>query len=123
MKRAISNVIENACTYATHVTAKPNFTRSGPVLSVRDDGPGIPEPLLETVFSPFHRVDPSRNRQTGGVGLGPTSARTIVRAHGGEITLRNRPDGGLLVMMTLSVAMDMPEPTSLALASGLNRAN
>lgn len=93
--------MENACAYATHVTAEVGSGESGPILSVRDDGPGIPEPLLESVFSPFYRVDPSRNRKTGGVGLGLTSARTIVRAHGGEITLRNQPDGGLLVMVTL----------------------
>lgn len=123
LKRAIGNVIENACTYATHATAELDVTRAGPVLSVRDDGPGIPEPLLEAVFQPFYRVDPSRNRQTGGVGLGLTSARTIVRAHGGDITLRNRMDGGLLVTMTLPVATDIAGSSSLAQASGPNRTN
>lgn len=123
LKRAIGNVIENACIYAMQATAELDLTRSGLVLSVRDDGPGIPEPLLEAVFSPFCRVDPSRNRQTGGVGLGLTSARTIVRAHGGEITLRNQPDGGLLVLMTLPVATDLPERLELAYASGSKRTN
>jgi len=121
LKRAIGNIIENGCTYATHAAAELNVTRSGPVLSVRDDGPGIPESLLEAVFSPFYRVDASRNRLTGGVGLGLTSARTIVRAHGGEITLRNQPEGGLLVMMTLPATMDLPEVDSLARASGLDQ--
>lgn len=121
LKRAIGNIIENACIYATQATAELDFSRSGLVLSVRDDGPGIPEPLLEAVFSPFYRVDPSRNRQTGGVGLGLTSARTIVRAHGGEITLHNQPDGGLLVMMTLPVAKGLPEPLDLARTSGSKR--
>jgi signal transduction histidine kinase len=121
LKRAIANLIENACTYATNATAEVNFTHTGPVLSVRDDGPGIPEPLLEAVFSPFYRVDPSRNRQTGGVGLGLTSARTIVRAHGGEITLRNQQDGGLLVMMTLPLTADFPGPVDLARPSGSDR--
>ena len=121
LKRAIANIIENACTYATNATAEVGFTHTGPVLSVRDDGPGIPEPLLEAVFSPVYRVDPSRNRQTGGVGLGLTSARTIVRAHGGKITLRNQRDGGLLVMMTLPLTADLPEPIDLARASGSDR--
>lgn len=101
LKRAFGNLIENACFYGRTVTAELQKSGGGIVLFVQDDGPGIPDNLLERVFSPFYRVERSRNRQTGGVGLGLTSARTIVRAHGGDIVLKNRSRGGLLVIVNL----------------------
>ena len=64
-------------------------------LRVRDQGPGIPETELERVFEPFYRLESSRSRDTGGTGLGLSIARNIARAHGGELTLRNHPRGGL----------------------------
>jgi signal transduction histidine kinase len=73
------------------------------VVVVRDSGPGIPADAAEQVFAPFYRLERSRNRATGGVGLGLTSARAIVRAHGGDISLRNRPSGGLEAEVTLPV--------------------
>ena len=60
-------------------------------IEVEDDGPGIPPGELERVFEPFHRGEPSRNRETGGVGLGLPIARNILRAHGGDVVLANRP--------------------------------
>jgi signal transduction histidine kinase len=66
---------------------------------VRDHGPGIPDTQLEEVFEPFYRVEASRSRETGGTGLGLSIARTILRSHGGDITLQNHPDGGLLVRL------------------------
>jgi len=68
---------------------------------VRDAGPGIPNGELERVFEPFHRLEGSRNRSTGGTGLGLTIARNIAQAHGGELVLRNRPAGGLEAVLTL----------------------
>ena len=65
------------------------------MVAVEDDGPGIPEDQLERVFEPFVRLEVSRSRETGGVGLGLAIARSVVRAHGGELTLANRPGGGL----------------------------
>ena len=70
-------------------------------ICVRDAGPGIPEAELELVFEPFHRLEVSRNRSTGGTGLGLTIARNIARAHGGELVLCNRPAGGLEAVLTL----------------------
>ncbi len=70
-------------------------------ICVRDEGPGIPEAEFERVFEPFHRLEGSRNRGTGGSGLGLTIARTIAQAHGGELVLRNRPAGGLEAVLTL----------------------
>ena len=68
---------------------------------VRNDGPGIAEAELERVFEPFYRVEASRNRATGGSGLGLTIARNIARAHGGELQLHNRAGGGLEAVLTL----------------------
>jgi signal transduction histidine kinase len=68
---------------------------------VRDRGPGIPADEAERVFSPFYRLERPRNRTTGGGRLALTSARAVIRAHGGDIALRNRPDGGLKVTVTL----------------------
>ena len=68
---------------------------------VRDEGPGIPEDELERVFEPFYRLEDSRNRETGGSGLGLTIARNIAHAHGGELKLRNRAGGGLEAVLTL----------------------
>ena len=70
---------------------------------IRDEGPGIPESEMEKVLEPFVRLEDSRNRDTGGTGLGLSIARNIVRAHGGELTLRNRPEGGLEVILMLPV--------------------
>ena len=67
-------------------------------IEVEDDGPGIPPTELERVFEPFHRGEQSRNRETGGVGLGLPIARNILRAHGGDVTLANRPMGGAKAM-------------------------
>ena len=73
------------------------------VITVEDDGPGIPPSELERVFEPFHRGEPSRNRETGGVGLGLPIARNILRAHGGDVVLANRPMGGVKATLTLPV--------------------
>ena len=68
---------------------------------IADEGPGIPADQLDQVFEPFYRIEGSRSRDTGGVGLGLSLARDIARAHGGDIVLRNRPGGGLEVILTL----------------------
>lgn len=109
LKRAVTNLIENAVKHATPpaVTLEQVLGEQVPemvAIVVRDHGPGIPEDALEQVFSPFFRLDRSRNRVTGGVGLGLTAALAIVRGHGGDITLTNRPSGGLEARMTLPTA-------------------
>jgi signal transduction histidine kinase len=70
-------------------------------ISVRDEGPGIPESELERVFEPFQRLEASRSRDTGGTGLGLSIARNVARAHGGNLVLRNVPGGGLEAVLTL----------------------
>jgi K+-sensing histidine kinase KdpD len=75
-------------------------------IKVLDRGPGIPEFSLEQVFTPFFRLEGSRNKSTGGVGLGLSAARAIVLEHGGELRLRNRAKGGLEALVLLPVQVE-----------------
>jgi signal transduction histidine kinase len=68
---------------------------------VDDDGPGIPTEDQEKVFAPFYRREPARDPAKAGVGLGLSIARTVVREHGGDVTLENRSDGGLRALIEL----------------------
>ena len=70
-------------------------------VTVDDDGPGIAEVEFDRVFDPFYRIESSRSRETGGVGLGLAVVRSVVRGHGGDITLANRPEGGLRATVVL----------------------
>ena len=70
-------------------------------ITVRDHGPGLPDAELARVMAPFYRVEASRNRDSGGVGLGLTIAQDIVRRHGGQLRLSNAPGGGLLAEVLL----------------------
>jgi len=94
LKRCLTNLIANALTFGGRAAI---LIEDGAELSirVRDEGPGIPAAELERVFEPFYRLESSRNRDGGGTGLGLTIARDIAQAHGGTLTLRNRPEGGL----------------------------
>lgn len=95
LKRALINLITNAVQYGERARVTLDNPPGGPVIAIDDDGPGIPEENLEYVFQPFVRLETSRSRATGGVGLGLSIARSIVLAHGGELILANRPGGGL----------------------------
>lgn len=103
LKRAIANLVGNALTYggAARLALVPSAAGQPLRLTVDDDGPGIPPAELESVFQPFRRLEASRNRETGGTGLGLPIARNILRAHGGDVVLRNRPEGGLQAVVTL----------------------
>ncbi len=104
LKRTFANLIGNAVKYGGTARVTLEGKGGGPVrVVIDDDGPGIPETELERVFAPFYRVEASRNRETGGTGLGLAVARSAVRAHGGDITLKNRADGGLRVTVVLPV--------------------
>lgn len=95
LKRALRNLVENAVNYGGHADLRVAVTPVDIVITVEDDGPGIQEAELEKVFMPFYRLERSRSRSTGGVGLGLAVARAAIREHGGDITLANRPTGGL----------------------------
>jgi len=95
LKRAISNLINNAIFYGKEVRIDLVDTRAELKIYVVDKGPGIPEEKLEKVFDPYVRLEGSRNRNTGGAGLGLSIARNIIHAHGGSLHLRNRVGAGL----------------------------
>jgi signal transduction histidine kinase len=101
LKRALGNLLENATKYGQRARTKLNQGMGQVTIEIDDDGPGIPEEMQEAVFQPFFRLETSRNRDTGGVGLGLSVARTIIHGHGGELTLANRPEGGLRATVIL----------------------
>lgn len=94
LKRALSNLIANAVKYgdAAKIALHPS-PKGGALIEIEDRGPGIPEDQIERVFEPFCRLETSRNRETGGSGLGLSIARNIISAHGGDITLTNLAEG------------------------------
>jgi signal transduction histidine kinase len=104
LKRALTNLIGNALKYgdAARVTLRV-LPRDMAQIDIDDNGPGIAVEEMEAVFEPFRRLETSRNRETGGSGLGLSIARNILRAHGGDILLRNLPGKGLRASVTLPV--------------------
>ncbi len=101
LKRSIRNLVENAVRYGERAHIRVEDEDRQIRITVLDDGPGIPETLLEQVFDPFFRLESSRARHTGGTGLGLGIARNIARAHGGDLVLVNRPEGGLSAQLAL----------------------
>ena len=101
LKRALGNIVENAVKFGSRAEIELRMENGAAAVAVSDDGPGIPEALRERVFEPFYRAEASRNRTTGGVGLGLSIARAVVRAHGGEIVLSDHALGGLIVQVAL----------------------
>src|SRR5690606_22051134 len=101
LRRAVGNLVENAVKFAGAAHVRVTAEAGQALVVVEDTGPGLPEADLEAVFEPFRRAEPSRSRETGGAGLGLAVARGIARAHGGDVTLSNRPDGGLAARLTL----------------------
>jgi signal transduction histidine kinase len=101
LKRALVNLIDNAVKYGGRVRVRLEADARVARIHVEDDGPGIPEDEQARVLQPFYRIEKSRSRETGGVGLGLAVASGIVHAHGGELTLANRAQGGLHVTVEL----------------------
>jgi signal transduction histidine kinase len=101
LRRCLGNLLDNAIAYAGSAVIAVSSEGAELVLRVLDEGPGIPEADLEKVFEPFHRLEGSRSRATGGTGLGLTIARNIAQGNGGDLVLRNRPQGGLEAVLTL----------------------
>lgn len=102
--RLVYNLVENAIKYnhsGGQVIVTADRKENHVYLSVEDTGAGIPEELKERVFEPFFRVDKSRSRELGGVGLGLALVREIVRVHDGSITVKSNPSGGTIFEVVL----------------------
>jgi two-component system sensor histidine kinase CpxA len=106
--RAVENIIRNAISYTAEGTSveielfkERRAGTSFAVLQVKDHGPGVPEAALKSIFRPFYRLDLSRQRSTGGYGVGLAITERAVRLHGGSVTARNAAAGGLIVEMRL----------------------
>jgi signal transduction histidine kinase len=100
LRRCLTNLIANAIKFGSQATVIVEDGASL-VIRIRDEGPGIPDEELERVFEPFYRLESSRNRDTGGSGLGLSIARDVIQAHGGSLILRNLPVRGLEAMVSL----------------------
>ena len=101
LRRAFSNLIENGVKYGHAVLVKIVEEEETLNIIISDQGPGIEDSQQKRIFEPFERLEESRNNQSGGLGLGMTIALTIIRGHGGDITLHNRANQGLDVMVIL----------------------
>lgn len=101
MRRAFANLVDNGCKYAEHVAIELHDEADALVITIGDDGPGIPPAQIEQAFAPFQRLEASRNRDTGGTGLGLSIARDVVNGHGGSIHLMEARPHGLLVRICL----------------------
>lgn len=101
LARALGNLVGNAVRYGGHVWVRVGLRGEVAEVLVDDDGPGIPDDKREEVFKAFPRLESSRNSGTGGVGLGLTIARDIVRTHGGDVVLEDSPLGGLRARVRL----------------------
>jgi signal transduction histidine kinase len=100
LRRALRNLIGNAVTYGKTATVAVHQSGGMSSIEICDEGPGIPSALMDDIFEPFTRADASRNRATGGSGLGLTIARAISRSHDGDVILENRAEGGLRAVLS-----------------------
>ncbi len=101
IRRCIANLVDNAVRHASWIGIRATSEGDQVWVAIDDNGPGVPPEQREAVFKPFFRLDPSRNPNTGGVGLGLAIARDIVLSHGGDIQLHDLPAGGLRVLIRL----------------------
>ena len=101
VKRALNNLIDNSLKYAKNTLVTSYRDGKDIIFTVDDDGPGIPIKIREDVFKPFFRIESSRNKETGGVGLGLSIARDSIRSHGGDIALDKSEMGGLKVTIRI----------------------
>jgi len=104
--RAVDNILRNALRYSPEeksitVSLTFNSQKNQAIIGIQDRGPGVPSDQLEKIFTPFYRVDPSREKKTGGYGLGLAIAARAVKLHHGEIRASNCQEGGLLVQIIL----------------------
>jgi two-component system osmolarity sensor histidine kinase EnvZ len=102
-KRCLGNLVSNAARFAKTIAITGQRDHRWLIVTIDDDGPGIPQAMREDVFKPFLRLDDARNQDEGGTGLGLAIARDIARSHGGDISLGNSPLGGLRATVRVPV--------------------
>ncbi|WP_375267978.1 sensor histidine kinase [Phenylobacterium sp.] len=103
LRRLVTNLAENAIKFGGSARARVFTEERSAIVEIADEGPGIPEAEIERVFEPFYRREPSRSRETGGIGLGLAVVRSIARAHGGDVVMANRLGGGLTARVILPI--------------------
>lgn len=108
IRRALRNLMENAQRYGSGARVSVTQLGDRAEMLIEDEGPGIPSRDLDKVFDPFTRLETSRSRETGGIGLGLPIARAILRAHGGDVVLSNRAEGGLRATVHLPLVQGRP---------------
>jgi signal transduction histidine kinase len=101
LKRALTNLVDNAVRFGSKVVVTARATDGTAAVDIADNGPGIPDDKLDAVMEPFVRLETSRNRESGGVGLGLTIAKANIEADGGSLVLHNRAEGGLRAQISL----------------------
>lgn len=101
LKRALTNVISNAFRYGKTIAVKLESNDKKLMIAIEDDGPGIPKDKRDDVFKAFYRLENSRNKETGGVGLGLSIAKDVITSHGGTIELDDSSLGGLKVLVSI----------------------
>ena len=101
LRRALRNLMDNAIKYGKSADVSLRSSANSVEIDIEDKGPGIPELELRRVIEPFYRLETSRNRDAGGMGLGLAIASSIAEAHGGSVRLVNRPSGGLTATLRL----------------------
>lgn len=105
LRRLITNLVDNALKFGSAARGRV-FTENGmAVVEIEDNGPGISDDQIERAFEPFHRLETSRNRDTGGIGLGLAVVRAIARGHGGDVSLKTRKEGGLRAQVRLPLSI------------------
>jgi signal transduction histidine kinase len=105
LRSVFANLIDNGVKYGASVTVGLRRDAAEAIVEIADTGPGLAEGELERVFAPFYRAEPSRNRKTGGIGLGLAVARAIARSHGGDVTLAPGPEHGLVATVRLPLGL------------------
>ncbi len=103
LRRAVTNIINNACRYAKKIEVRVEKNENDIRIIVDDNGPGIPEDKREDVFRAFYRLENSRNKETGGIGLGLAITKDIITAHAGKIIMEDSHLGGLRVVIILPI--------------------
>ena len=97
IRRSLNNLIENSIKYANKINVQLSKKNSGIIITIDDDGPGIPEKEYDNVFKPFYKIDKGRGDSKSSVGLGLSIASDIVKSHGGNILLAKSHLGGLKI--------------------------